>query len=681
MLNRNLKHPLHVSRQLNPNPHKIHHGSLSTIWLDISNHPNMATCPNPVLEAVPNLAWDNMAILVWEMDLVKVQAINDWIRPTSVKSLQKFLGFANFYRRFNANFSSVVKPLTDLTKKGADVANWSSAAVSAFQELKSRFTSALTNGQTERTNQTLETYLRCFVSADQDDWVEPSDCPGVDSVVDRLQQIWAHVVDNLVLSQEEAQRFANRRRFFKVATFRFDDCFIHSWHSLDELQEVVTGNGFHFTVAKTIKRYKETCSHEDCPRKGRPRVTSASEDKFIRVTSLRNRTLTAAHIRDQVNVTQSSSSRHISTTTVKRRLCASGLHGKIAARKPLLRTGRKQKRLVWTKKHKEWTLDQWKSVLWSDESKFEIFGSNHRVFVQRRKGEQMDSTCLDPTVNHGGGGADIQAVDPSRGFTSREWARFTGRYDTAYLMQRLLDRPSPEQFSNQFQMEWPKMKELLAKAAEPKTCAQKVSECVKSVFTFNYFTEPEEDGVLDHMVKITTSMNSPFVAISCRTVCPDSPPCVGKRRYSVQEILRKQRANEIRSLDKNRTKTHEKLFHNSCVTVISKKKERRASLQPHSSRKTDVKSARRTSLLPLNLLRRSSVRPGFIVPKVRVTKAPAPTYHPDKSRRPSNVKDNTYLQIPKWRYKEVKEERKKAEEEALRKIKEAEEKKKIMLKK
>ena len=46
-------------------------------------------------------------------------------------------------------------------------------------------------------------------------------------------------------------------------------------------------------VAKTIKRYKETGSHEDHPRKGRPRVTSAAQDKFIRVTSLRNRTLTA----------------------------------------------------------------------------------------------------------------------------------------------------------------------------------------------------------------------------------------------------------------------------------------------------------------------------------------------------------------------------------------------------
>ncbi|KAL6467397.1 hypothetical protein MHYP_G00252010 [Metynnis hypsauchen] len=137
-------------------------------------------------------------------------------------------------------------------------------------------------------------------------------------------------------------------------------------------------------------------------RKGRPRVT-VSQDKFIRVTSLRNRKLTAAQIRDHLNATQSSSSRPISRTTVKRRLRKSGLHGQIAARKPLLRRGNKQKRFVWAKKHKEWTLDQWKSVLWSDESKFEIFGSNRRVFVRRRKGERMDSTCLVPTVKHGGG--------------------------------------------------------------------------------------------------------------------------------------------------------------------------------------------------------------------------------------------------------------------------------------
>jgi transposase len=41
-------------------------------------------------------------------------------------------------------------------------------------------------------------------------------------------------------------------------------------------------------VAKTIKHYDETGSHEDHYRNGRPRVTSAAQDMFIRVTSLRN---------------------------------------------------------------------------------------------------------------------------------------------------------------------------------------------------------------------------------------------------------------------------------------------------------------------------------------------------------------------------------------------------------
>uniref|UniRef100_A0A8C9MMN5 Ankyrin repeat domain 33B n=1 Tax=Serinus canaria TaxID=9135 RepID=A0A8C9MMN5_SERCA len=220
-------------------------------------------------------------------------------------------------------------------------------------------------------------------------------------------------------------------------------------------------------------------------------------------------------------------------------------------------------------------------------------------------------------------GANVHATDPSRGLTSWEWACFTGRSESAFVMQKLMDRPCPEQFSDQYKPEWPKMKELLAKAAEPKSCLQKISECVRAAVSFRSFYGPEEDGVLDHMVKVTTSLGSPFVALGCRTVCPGSPPCVGKRRLAVQEILRKQRAEEIRSQDKD-----------------------------HAS----------TSLLPLHLLRRSSVRPGFVIPKVRVSKAPPPTFQPEKARRRSSAKEDPYLQIPKWRYKELKEERRKAEE-------------------
>ena len=44
---------------------------------------------------------------------------------------------------------------------------------------------------------------------------------------------------------------------------------------------------------------------------------------------------------------------------------------------------------------------------WSDESKFEIFGSNLHAFVRCRVGERMISACVVPTVKHGGGGVIV----------------------------------------------------------------------------------------------------------------------------------------------------------------------------------------------------------------------------------------------------------------------------------
>ena len=54
---------------------------------------------------------------------------------------------------------------------------------------------------------------------------------------------------------------------------------------------------------------------------------------------------------DLINVSQSSSNRHISIATVQRRLCESGLYGQIAAKKPLKKETNKKKRLAWAKKH------------------------------------------------------------------------------------------------------------------------------------------------------------------------------------------------------------------------------------------------------------------------------------------------------------------------------------------
>ena len=82
-----------------------------------------------------------------EMDPKKVATIKDWSLPRTVKDVQSFLGFANFYRRFIKGFSYLAKALTELTRKDLDVRKSfpladGSAAFVAFYRIKEAFATA-----------------------------------------------------------------------------------------------------------------------------------------------------------------------------------------------------------------------------------------------------------------------------------------------------------------------------------------------------------------------------------------------------------------------------------------------------------------------------------------------------------------------------------------------------------
>ena len=87
-----------------------------------------------------------------KMDSTKVQAVQEWPRPESRKQLQRFLGFANFYRRFIRNYSRVAEPLTSLTSVNRPF-TWTTETESAFQRLKDLFTSAPILTQPDPTHQ------------------------------------------------------------------------------------------------------------------------------------------------------------------------------------------------------------------------------------------------------------------------------------------------------------------------------------------------------------------------------------------------------------------------------------------------------------------------------------------------------------------------------------------------
>lgn len=76
-----------------------------------------------------------------EMCPDKVQAIREWPTPKTIKEVQAFLGFANFYRRFICDYSKIAVPLTKLTRKNQPF-QWNQLTQEAFEEIRSRFLKA-----------------------------------------------------------------------------------------------------------------------------------------------------------------------------------------------------------------------------------------------------------------------------------------------------------------------------------------------------------------------------------------------------------------------------------------------------------------------------------------------------------------------------------------------------------
>jgi hypothetical protein len=75
-----------------------------------------------------------------KMQKDKVKAILDWPTPKSVKDVQRFMGLANYYRRFIKDFAKTARPLHDLVRKDKEW-QWTSKEQQTFNELKDKFTS------------------------------------------------------------------------------------------------------------------------------------------------------------------------------------------------------------------------------------------------------------------------------------------------------------------------------------------------------------------------------------------------------------------------------------------------------------------------------------------------------------------------------------------------------------
>ena len=72
-------------------------------------------------------------------------------------------------------------------------------------------------------------------------------------------------------------------------------------------------------------------------------------------------------------------------------------------KKPLLKPHHKRARMDFAEQYLHWTVEDWKRVIWSDETKINRFGSDGRHWAWKKKGESLSDRLVSPTVKFGGG--------------------------------------------------------------------------------------------------------------------------------------------------------------------------------------------------------------------------------------------------------------------------------------
>uniref|UniRef100_A0AAZ3QF02 Transposase n=1 Tax=Oncorhynchus tshawytscha TaxID=74940 RepID=A0AAZ3QF02_ONCTS len=131
----------------------------------------------------------------------------------------------------------------------------------------------------------------------------------------------------------------------------------------------------------------------------------------------------------------------VSKKTISNTLRRHGLKSCSARKVPLLKPAHVQAHLKFANDHLDDTEEEWEKVMWSDETKIELFGLNSTRRVWRKKKDEYNPKNTIPTVKHGGGNIILWGCFSAKG-TGR-LHRIEGRMDRAMYREILANNLLP----------------------------------------------------------------------------------------------------------------------------------------------------------------------------------------------------------------------------------------------
>ena len=146
----------------------------------------------------------------------------------------------------------------------------------------------------------------------------------------------------------------------------------------------------------SVRRVWESYQLENPSEKriGQPRILNESERKHLKHSVVRNkktRHQTLSQIR--LNVINKTN-KNISNQTIRNELDRQSLHSRISRFNPLISERNKERRLLWARTYENWTVEDFKKVLWSDESTYTQFRISGFGRVWREPSEEFHEDCI-----------------------------------------------------------------------------------------------------------------------------------------------------------------------------------------------------------------------------------------------------------------------------------------------
>lgn len=193
------------------------------------------------------------------------------------------------------------------------------------------------------------------------------------------------------------------------------------------------------TIRELLKKIEKHESLDDAPRTGRPKSTTPREERTIKFRSLKDRRITGKAM--ALKEAPTFCKNKLSIRTARNILREADLNGRVARNKPLLSKKNRLARFQWAKIHRQVTVEEWKRVIFSDESPFTLFQEGGKIYVRRRVGEEFLDECLFPTVKHGGGKIQVWGCFSWRG--AGPLKRINGIMDAAMYREILKAHMAP----------------------------------------------------------------------------------------------------------------------------------------------------------------------------------------------------------------------------------------------